>query len=226
MESKIKNQHLVLMESLKVIENAYNEAMYDNNDIYRVKDLIHSLDTNHWKSKTWTAHIFYNTYVKSYENDSSSGHFLIVGGWYGLLAHCLRQYFPHAHITSSDMDPMCERFGSQLFPHSGIEFKTFSADEADLYEDLSAVFCTSIEHMDPKIIQNMIDRKGKHTWVILQSTNMQHPSHVNMHKTYEDLEKAFTWPNNEWGGAIEYSNSQPIANSEQDNTVRHMVIAR
>ena len=213
------------MESLKVIENAYDEAMYDNNDIYRVKDIVHSFDRNHWKSKDWAAHIFFNLYTKIAGSHKDEGHFLVVGGWYGLLAHSLREYFPYAHITSSDMDPVCEKFGNQLFSQSDIEFKTFSIED-DIDYNVSAIFCPSVEHIDPKIIQNMIDKKGKFTWVILQSTNLKHPSHVNSHESYDDLEKAFTWPNNEWGGAIEYSNSQQMINSDQDNALRHMVIAR
>ena len=234
MEDKLKTT--VLKRSLKVIEDIYNEAMYDNNDIYRVKDVIHSLDSNHWRNKEWAVHIFSNLYRKSRidvseapnnakggltrSNMLGQGKFLIVGGWYGLLAYCLKQEFPQSHVISSDMDPECEKIGNNLFHNADIDFQTFAIED-DIDYDVSAIFCTSVEHIDPKIIQSMIDRKGEHTWVVLQSTNYNITSHINTHETYEDLEKAFTWSNNEWGGAIQFSNSQP-----NEDWLRHMVIAR
>ena len=51
MEAKILNR------GLKLIENFYNASMYTDevwdNDLYRIKDTIDSLDSNHWKSKQW-----------------------------------------------------------------------------------------------------------------------------------------------------------------------------
>ena len=50
----------ILNRCLKLIEEVYDESMYGENDIYRIKDLIHSVDKNHWKSKQWLVDEFYN----------------------------------------------------------------------------------------------------------------------------------------------------------------------
>ena len=55
-------QQEILNRTLKLIEEVYDESMYGENDIYRIKDLIHSVDTNHWKSKQWLVDEFYKLY--------------------------------------------------------------------------------------------------------------------------------------------------------------------
>ncbi len=234
---------LILNRSLKLIEQIYDESLYGDKDIYRIKDVIHSLDANHWKSKQWAADIFFNLYLKLTKDkagESYGGKILIVGGWYGLLAYLLRKGASgngglerdKFQIESSDMDPKCAEIGHKLFWDQNIGFKTFAIQDDVDYSNISAIFCTSVEHIDPKIIQNMIDKKDKNTWIVLQSTNMQHASHINTHTTYKQLEESFVFgdanPNDEedWleqdGKNIEYSNSQNLGGG----LVRHMVIAR
>jgi len=65
MEAKILNR------GLKLIENFYNASMYTDdvwdNDLYRIKDTIDSLDSNHWKSKQWLV----DELIKVYKDDGS-----------------------------------------------------------------------------------------------------------------------------------------------------------
>ena len=63
----------ILNRCLKLIEEVYDESMYGNNDIYRIKDLIHSVDNNHWRSKQWLVREFYKLY------DHDKGSFYIGG---------------------------------------------------------------------------------------------------------------------------------------------------
>lgn len=206
---------------LKVIEEIYDESMYGDKDIYRIKDIIHSLDDNHFRNKKWAADIFFNLYEKI--TQSSSGKLLVVGGWYGLLAYQLRKRFDDDYqIISADMDPKCAEIGYKLFYDQNIEFETWAIQDQIDY-DCSAIFCTSVEHIPPNIIQDLINKKGEHTWIILQSTNMIHKTHINKHNTLIDLEEAFVWPKqkeNEWWD-FEFSNSQTNGDWH-----RHMVIGR
>ena len=78
----------ILNRCLKLIEEVYDESMYGNNDIYRIKDLIHSVDNNHWRSKQWLVDEFYKLY------NHTDGSFYIGGGWYGLLAYLIREKWP------------------------------------------------------------------------------------------------------------------------------------
>ena len=51
--------------------------MYGVEDLYRIKDLSHALDENHWNGKKWLAEKLYELY------DHDAGKILVVGGWYG-----------------------------------------------------------------------------------------------------------------------------------------------
>ena len=156
----------ILNRCLKLIEEVYDESMYGNNDIYRIKDLIHSVDKNHWRSKQWLVREFY----KLYKHDKGS--FYIGGGWYGLLSHLIRMQWPEEslNITSGDIDPRCEEFGWKLFHSSDINFMTEDMVSRDLSE-YSAIISTSCEHIEPQILEKFIKSKSDDAWVILQSNN-------------------------------------------------------
>lgn len=159
--------------------------MYGDKDIFRIKDLIHSLDENHWKNKQWAADIFKRIY------SHHSGRILVVGGWYGLMAYQLRQKLgKDFHIISSDLDPKCEKIGHQLFGEDyNIEFKTWDMNHVN-NENVDAIVCTSVEHVDADIIKTLIERKQEKTWVVLQSNNFHDiPSHINTHKSLKDFEE-------------------------------------
>ena len=85
--------------------------MYGVDDLYRIKDLSHSMDYNHWVGKEHLAKKF----CKLYNHDA--GKLLVLGGWYGMMAYQLRKQWPQKqmNIESTDMDPMCEEFGYELF---------------------------------------------------------------------------------------------------------------
>ena len=165
----------ILNRTLKLIEEVYDESMYGNNDIYRIKDLIHSVDKNHWKSKQWLVDEFYKLY------NHTDGSFYIGGGWYGLLAHLIRDAWPNEslNITSGDIDPRCEEFGWKLFHSSDINFMTEDMVSRDLSE-YSAVISTSCEHIEPQILEKFIKSKRKDAWVVLQSNNYYElDEHIN-----------------------------------------------
>lgn len=200
----------ILNQSLKVVEQIYNECEYDSGDIFRIKDLIHSLDENHWRGKKWCADILHNSYK------FDGGKFLVLGGWYGLLAYLLRKRFSEQtyHIISSDMDPDCQKIGQRLFDNYDIDFQTFNANNI-ANEHYDCIICTSVEHIDPKIIEKIHKEKDEYTWLVLQSCNLHHPTHINPHDTYQELEKIVNFKE------IIFSNSMKMNGFQ-----RHMVIAR
>ena len=117
-----------LLNALSIIENIYDDAMYNNGDMFRIKDIIHSVSSNQISSKEWLAYEFKKQYYYS------AGKILIIGGWYGLLAYCLRQKFPgeEMNIVSIDKDPKCEDIAWRLFPDINAEFLTADVFDFDL----------------------------------------------------------------------------------------------
>lgn len=175
----------ILNRSLKLIEKIYDQNMYnDNGEMFRIKDIIHSLDSNHIVSKEWLA----ETLLKLYK--FKEGKFFVGGGWYGLCAHSLREKFPDAWIISSDIDPTCEKIGWELFPDSNIEFSTENSMEYDI-ADCSAIITTSGEHISPEALKEWIGKKNKNCWAVIQSNNFfAHASHVNCYKTLDAFEES------------------------------------
>jgi hypothetical protein len=176
----------ILNRCLKLIEEVYDESMYGNNDIYRIKDLIHSVDKNHWRSKQWLVREFYKLY------DHDQGSFYIGGGWYGLLSHLIRNQWENKslNITSGDIDPRCEEFGWKLFHNSDINFITEDMVSRNLSE-YSAVISTSCEHIEPEILEKFIKSKHDNAWVVLQTNNYDElDSHINC---YPDVMSFANW---------------------------------
>ena len=208
----------ILSRALKIIEGIYNESMYGDKDIFRLKDLIHSLDANHWKNKQWAADIFSRIYNR--DLDSAGGSILVIGGWYGLLSYLLSTTLgPKFSILSTDIDPKCEKIGYELFgkDQSNIEFKTLNIRDSGHYSEVDAIFCTSVEHIDKDLLQEMIEKTSTRTWVVLQSNNFHDiPSHINTHKSLQDFE---SWCANLF--EIEFSGK--MDNGEWQ---RYMVIGR
>ena len=109
----------ILYRSLKIIEEIYDESQYGIDDLYRIKDIIHSLDENHWVGKQWLVDTLKPIHKRLFDNSK----IYIAGGWYGLLAHLLRDAFPDDHIVCGDIDPMTDHFAYKLFHDRNIEFK-------------------------------------------------------------------------------------------------------
>ena len=166
---------LILYRSLKVIEEIYDESMYGENDIFRIKDVVHSLDDNHWRGKKWMADL-----IKNYHRHNH-GNILVMGGWYGLMAYQLRKLYPNEsmNITTIDMDPRCAEIGYKLFHDQKISFKTGDVKDLDIW-DYSIIVNTSVEHMDREFVKQLITNKDPNTVLGLQSNDYYDElSHIN-----------------------------------------------
>ena len=157
----------ILNRALKLAEKVYDESMYGVDDLYRIKDIVHSVDKNHWEGKEWLAKEF----AKHYNN--SDGNILVVGGWYGMMAYQLRKVWPNAsmNITSSDMDPMCDFYAWELFHDQDIAFDTLDVNEDPDYSDYTAIINTSCEHMEQEDLLNIIRDKPKDAWICFQTND-------------------------------------------------------
>lgn len=172
-----------MYKSLKLIEEIYDESMYGNNDIFRIKDIVHSFDDNHWRGKQWVADIVKNYY------EHKAGNVLIMGGWYGMMAYQMRKAFPdrQINITSVDMDPRCEEFGYKLFGDMDINFVTQDITKLNL-QAYDIIINTSVEHMDFTVIRNILKSKRKDTLIAFQSNDyFEELSHINCSRYLTDF---------------------------------------
>ena len=176
----------ILYRSLKIIEEIYDESQYGVDDLYRIKDIVHSLDDNHWIGKQWLIDTLYPLYNKIYGNNTG-GKIYIAGGWYGLQAHLIKQVFKNFYVITGDMDPMTEHFGHRLFSDTDIEFKVENClNSTDL--DANIIINTSCEHMDPEDLQNFILKKPKESIIVLQSNDYgELDSHINCVESLEEF---------------------------------------
>lgn len=179
---------LVLYQSLKAIEQIYNESQYGVNDLYRIKDIIHSLDDNHWRSKQWLVRTFKDIYDGVY-GQGSGGNFYIAGGWYGLLGYLLKEEYPadNYHVISADMDPMSDYYGKKIFPDHKFNFQIEDSTNINI-EDATALISTSCEHIDREDLCDLIKSKKTDAFVVLQSNNYEDlDSHINCSESLDEF---------------------------------------
>lgn len=202
----------ILNRVLKLCEKVYDESMYGVDDLFRIKDLVHSVDKNHWEGKEWLAKEFYKYY------NNPDGKILVVGGWYGMMAYQLRKLWPNKsmNIVSSDMDPMCDFYGWELFYDNDILFETLDVNKEIDYSTYTAIINTSCEHMEQEDLLRIIKNKPKDTWICFQTNDYSSlDSHINC------------WPDVET--FAESLNLEYVAFSESLNLGdfnRHMVIGK
>lgn len=177
----------ILNNTLKTIEDFYNHSMYEDEyfDLYRIKDMIHSVDENHWKSKQWLAEK-----IKKIYGPYDDGHAYIIGGWYGMMAYQIRKQWPNnsMNITSADMDPYAEKIGWKIFYDYDLKFETIDIKDKNDLSEYSIIINTSCEHMEQRDITDLIKKKEKNTWVCLQSNNHDDlNSHINCFQSAEEF---------------------------------------
>ena len=161
--------------------------MYGVDDLYRIKDIVHSVDKNHWESKKWLADKLFDLY------NHDAGKFYVAGGWYGMMAYQLRQKWPskEMNIVSADCDPMCEDYAWELFGDADIDFRTVDVNEEQDLSQYSAIINTSCEHMEQEDLLSIIERKDRQAWVAFQTNNyVDLNSHINCWPTAQLFAKS------------------------------------
>lgn len=206
MEAKILNR------GLKLIEKFYDSSMYENeywdNDLYRIKDIIHSLDSNHWRSKQWLV----DELVKVYKDD---GEIHVAGGWNGLLAYLLSKHY--SNIVSSDIDPVCKNIGRKLFGDRDIHFKVEDFNTKELFYNTDVVVCTSVEHIDREDVISTIEElqmRGDKLLALQSNNYFDLNCHINCSHSLDEF--------------VEYTDLDIIYKGELNlgDFTRYMVIGR
>ena len=177
----------ILYKALKLAEEVYDESMYGVDDLYRIKDIVHSVDKNHWESKKWLADKLFDLY------NHDAGKFYVAGGWYGMMAYQLRQKWTgeEMNIISADCDPMCEDYAWELFGEYDIDFRTVDVNEEQDLSQYSAIINTSCEHMEQEDLLSIIERKDRQAWVAFQTNNyVDLNSHINCWPTAQLFAKS------------------------------------
>ena len=147
----------------------------------QVKSIINSINDNQEKSKNWLVEksIEYFTFFDKPK-------ICIAAGWYGSLADKLKEHIDNG-ILSFDKDPQCKTIGRKLYKDV-----TFATAEIEYFnfKTYDIVICTSCEHLEQKVIDDMFKTIKKGTLVILQSNNyIQIEDHINCHNNVVDFEK-------------------------------------
>ena len=155
---------------------------------------------------------------KHYNNPN--GKILVVGGWYGMMAYQLRQQWPNSsmNIQSTDMDPMCETYGWDLYGDQDLSFFTLEAQDDIMVDivDYTAIVNTSCEHMEQEDLLALIKQKDDNTWVCFQTNDHKELDvHINCWPNAEDFAVSL---NLEY---VAYTGSQ-----KQAGFTRHMVIGK
>ena len=147
----------------------------------QVKSIINSINDNQEKSKDWLIEksIKYFTFFNKPK-------ICIAAGWYGSLADKLKAHIDNG-ILSFDKDPQCKTIGRKLYKDV-----TFATAEIEYFnfKTYNIVICTSCEHLEQKVIDDMLKRIKKGAMVILQSNNyFKIKDHINCHNSVIDFEK-------------------------------------
>ena len=158
---------------LKVINDATTDTL--------VQSIINSLNDNQKKSKDWLIEK-----SKEYFTFFNNPTICVAAGWYGSLAYKLKKYFDNKVLTL-DKDPQCEKIGKKLY--KGIKFKIDKIEDF-YFKTYDIVICTSCEHLNQELINNMIVRIKTGALVILQSNNyFEVTGHINCHNNVEEFKK-------------------------------------
>jgi len=96
----------------------------------------------------------------------------IAGGWFGLLAHKLRQKYGDRikKLVSFDRDKTCTKVGKMLYPDSKITFEWQSVENYDP-KKFDVIISTSCEHFSDKVINSFLAKKQTNAVVVLQNNN-------------------------------------------------------
>ena len=177
----------ILYRALKLTEEVYDESMYGVDDLYRIKDIVHSIDKNHWDGKKWLADKLFDLY------NHDAGRFYIAGGWYGMMAYQLRLKWPEPqmNIISADCDPMCEEYAWKLFDDYDINFKTMDVNDEEDLSKYNVIINTSCEHMEQADLHSIIKRKDPQALIAFQTNNyVELNSHINCWPTAQLFAKS------------------------------------
>lgn len=178
----MKSELEIYKSALNSVYEIYKWSEYGDNDLYRIKDITHMLSENQWRSKRWLRDVLVDKLKKENLLDFTV---LVQGGWYGLMAHILKEDFDH--VISLDSDEWAETYGYQIFG-DGIDFQTNDMFKWSSDKRIDVVVNTSCEHVNKDDLCSLISKSPEGTVFALQSNNDKSiMSHVNTSESLNDF---------------------------------------
>ena len=166
---------MIMENILKVIDSITNDR--------QVKSIINSVNNNQEQSKNWLI-----DKSKEYFDFFDNPKICVAAGWYGHLANKLINH-TNEKVLSFDKDPNTKFIGSKLY--NDVWFKVVSIEEFDKFKNFDIVICTSCEHLEKNVINDMIKKCKQGALIILQSNNyFDIDEHINCHKNITEFEKS------------------------------------
>jgi hypothetical protein len=160
------------------------DAIRNSEDRYRT---LESFWKGQVRSKTWLAEQLPGFVPITPLN------IVIYGGWNGVLASILfNSKLAVNHITSVDIDPVCEDIANTINKRYEIEgrFKSVTADMVYYYENADVVINTSCEHITQEQYDKWLSIQSDNAVFVLQSNNyFEHEEHKRCSIDLNDFTK-------------------------------------
>lgn len=160
------------------------QVIDDVTDDGLVKAIINSENSRQHACKDWLV-----DHTENYIGLKEKFSVCIAGGWFGLLAHKMRQKYQDriTKLVSFDRDKTCQKVGKMLYPNSNIKFEWQTVENFDPI-DFDVIISTSCEHFSDKVLNKFLSKKQINAVVILQSNNyFSLPAHVNCKLNIDDF---------------------------------------
>ncbi len=161
------------------------DAIRDSEDRYRTLESFWKGQVN---SKIWLIDNLEQVVFPSMSNT-----IVIHGGWNGVLASLLfNSNIGVKHITSLDVDPVCEKIAKTINRRQDLEgrFTAVTADMCNYTYNANIVINTSCEHITQEQYNTWLSNVPKSCLVVIQSNDYKElVEHINCSDSLSDFEK-------------------------------------
>ena len=187
------------------------DAIRNSEDRYRT---LESFWKGQVRSKIWLVEELEKTLPKYHKEKTIA----IYGGWNGVLSSILfNSNISIKHITSVDIDPICEEIASTVNKRQEMDgkFKAVTADMVDYTVPANIVINTSCEHITQEQYEKWLDNQPDDALFVMQSNNyFELEEHIRCSTDIDDF--------------MRISNIKPYwrGNFETPKYTRYMIIGK
>lgn len=158
------------------------DAIRNSDDRYRT---LESFWKGQVRSKTWIAETLYDFVPNAPLN------IIIYGGWTGVLSSILfNSNVNIEHITSIDIDPLCEEVARTVNKRQEMagKFSAVTADMVTYKSTANIIINTSCEHITQEQYDQWLINQPDNAVIVLQSNNyFEHTEHIRCSKDLDDF---------------------------------------
>jgi len=160
------------------------DAIRNSEDRYRTLESFWKGQVN---SKVWLI----EQLTKVYKAHYSKSNIVIFGGWNGVLSNLLfNSDMSIRHITSVDIDPVCEETACTVNKRQEIEgrFTAVTADMCDYSSPANIIINTSCEHVTQEQYEQWLSNQPDDAIFVIQSNNyFELPEHIRCATDADDF---------------------------------------